>query len=359
MKNQYFTVGPAQLFFSVEGHLKQAFKSEVPSISHRSAEFSSIFQHTSEMLRTLFNLPESHNIVFTSSATEVWERLIQNCVINESFHLVNGAFSEKFANISENLGRHIMTDVAPWGECVDVEKVLIPETSELIAITHNETSTGASYPEKDIYKLAHAFPEKIIAVDITSSAPMVNLDWSVIDTAYFSVQKAFGLPAGLGIWIFNDQCLSKSYELLDKNKAIGSYHSLPELYKYMQKNQTPETPNMLAIYLLGKVTEDMLDLGMERLHRESIYKSAVLYQAIEETDGLDPFIKDRDYRSKTTLVVDGSRAQRLKEYLVKKHILISSGYGPKKHEHVRIANFPTHSKELIEMLADLIVKGEF
>ena len=40
------------------------------------------------------------------------------------------------------------------------------------------------------------------------------------------------------------------------------------------------------------------------------------------------------------------------EQLAKKGLIIGSGYGKYANEHIRIANFPTHSKEQIEMLAD-------
>jgi phosphoserine aminotransferase len=42
------------------------------------------------------------------------------------------------------------------------------------------------------------------------------------------------------------------------------------------------------------------------------------------------------------------------DYLAKKHIMVGTGYGPYKAQQVRIANFPTHSKEQVEMLVDLI-----
>lgn len=359
MKKQFFTVGPAQLFYTVEGHIKEAIKNDIPSISHRSSQFCEIFKDTSDTLRELLNIPESHHIAFTGSATEIWERIIQNTVERESFHLVNGAFSEKFAKTSEYLGKKAITTEAAWGTCVEVEKILAPESAELIAITHNETSTGAMYPEEDIHKLAKAFPQQIIAVDMVSSAPLIQPDWNLIDTGYFSVQKAFGLPAGLGIWIFNERCVERSHQLLNKNISIGSYHSIPELLKYLKKYQTPETPNVLNLYLLGRIVKDMLHIGMERVNRETIYKSAVLYQAIEQSERLAPFVKNKSNQSKTTIVAESAHAPEIRKYFAEKQLVIGAGYTPFQDKHLRIANFPTHSKEQIEMLADLLVKEEF
>ena len=358
MKKQYFTVGPAQLFYTVEGHIKQALKDNIPSISHRGKAFTSIVEQTLGGIRSLLNIPASHHVVFTGSATEIWERLIQNTVQHESFHLVNGAFSEKFFNISEMLGKVAKKSEVEPGNCVEIDKILIPETTELIAITHNETSTGAMYEDEDINKLAKAFPDQIIAVDIVSSAPVVNIDWELVDTAYFSVQKAFGLPAGLGVWIFNEKCLEKSRKLLDKNVIIGSYHSIPELVKNIKKHQTPETPNVLGIYLLGKVVEDMLSVGFERIKRDTKYKAAVLYQALEKSPDLNAFIKNVPNRSTTTIVAESSKSDELRKKFEQNQIIISSGYGDFVSQHIRIANFPTHSNEQIEMLADFLAKGD-
>ncbi|MFT7163119.1 MAG: phosphoserine aminotransferase, partial [Bacteroidia bacterium] len=96
MKNIYFTPGPSELYFTFEEHFKKALKEQIGSISHRSVEFSKIYQQTEGNLRTLLNLPEDYHIGFTTSATEVWERISENLIERNSFHLVNGDFSEKF-----------------------------------------------------------------------------------------------------------------------------------------------------------------------------------------------------------------------------------------------------------------------
>ena len=74
----YFTPGPSQLFYTVADHLKKAIKVDICSISHRSAEFKKIYEFTIEQLKILLDLPDGYQIVFASSANEIWERLIQN-----------------------------------------------------------------------------------------------------------------------------------------------------------------------------------------------------------------------------------------------------------------------------------------
>ncbi|UII25616.1 aminotransferase class V-fold PLP-dependent enzyme [Fulvivirga maritima] len=358
MKKIYFTPGPSQLYFTAEEHIKNALNESVPSLSHRSKAYESIHQAAVENIKQLLQLPEGYHVLFTGSATEIWERTIQNLVSKESFHFVNGSFSSRFHEIAENYQINALAKKVDEGQVVKPEEVLIPESTELIAMTQNETSTGAAQPLDDIKQIRSAFEKQIIALDVVSSAPYIPVDYSLVDTAYFSVQKCFGLPAGLGVWIVNEKCIAKAEEKMNENKIIGSYHSLPSMLEKSVKNQTSETPNVLGIYLLGKVAGDMLTKGIEQIRRETEYKAAVLYQAFEECSQLSPFIKEEKYRSKTTLVAETKcDSSEVINLLNQKGIVLGSGYGKFKKEHIRIANFPTHSKESVELIADELVRN--
>lgn len=348
----FLTPGPSQLYFTYDFHLKNALKNHIGSISHRSSEFKRIYESTVENLRTLLNVPSEFEIVFTSSATEIWERIIQNEVNTKSAHFVNGAFSAKFSTISSELGRVVQVISGPENDGFDLSSIDVEEDAELIAITHNETSMGSSFPIDDIAKLRSDYPEKLIAVDCVSSAPYPEFDFSQFDNLYFSVQKCFGLPSGLGVWIVNDRSVEKSNKI-KAEKSIGSYHSLPKLVEMGQKNQTPETPNVMNIYLLGKVAEDMLNKGIDMIRRETNYKYALLNQMVQSHQDLDPFIVNEKFRSKTVYVAKSSKTEKILEELSMKGIVIGSGYGKYKSEHIRIANFPTISKERMEMTVDL------
>ncbi len=355
MKNIFFTPGPSELYFTVAEHIKQALQNQIPSISHRSKTFEGIFEEAVTHLRDLLNIPAAYHIFFTGSATEIWERIIENCVEKNSFHAVNGAFSERFYQTALELGKTAAVSKAREGSCLTVEEMSIPEDTELIALTHNETSTGAAQPVEDIYKIRKAYPDKLIAVDAVSSLPYPDLDYTQIDTAFFSVQKGFGLPAGLGVWIVNDRCLEKAVHLQEQGISIGSYHTLPALLDKARKNQTPETPNVLNIYLLAKVCGDMLQKGIAQIRRETDYKAALLYHTLENHPVLAPFVKEQVYRSQTVIVAETpTDSSKVVSQLKESGLVVGSGYGSYKAKHVRIANFPTHSKEQIEMLADRI-----
>ncbi|XOV95113.1 MAG: aminotransferase class V-fold PLP-dependent enzyme [Bacteroidota bacterium] len=349
----FFTPGPTQLFYTYQDHFREAIKRDIPSISHRSTAFMSLFQETREHLTQLFNLPDNYHIYFTGSANEIWERMVQNLVISRSHHFINGSFASKFYDFARSYHKLPSKTESPNGQPYD--SFDIPQDSELIGITLNETSNGFMFPTEDIYQIRRTNPKCLLAIDGVSALPAIELDFNLVDTAYFSVQKCFGMPAGLGVWIANDKCLEKANLIESKGLITGSYHSLSSLEQNGKKNQTPETPNVLAIYILGKIVEDMLRRGLSYLRNETVYKSTILYSTLESHPQFEPFIADKKYRSKTVIVgnVTGGSG-KLIESCNQKGWIIGSGYGDQKSNQVRIANFPMHSKEQVEQLCDFI-----
>lgn len=350
-----FTPGPSQLYFTVETHVRQAFRDGVPSMSHRSKEFEVISKSAKEGLKELLGIPNDFHIFFVGSATEIWERTIQNLVREQSLHFVNGAFSKRFHEIATQLGKSATKIEAPLGRIFE-SNYKIDSTLELIALTHNETSTGAMLSMDFINQFRTQSPDSLIVVDAVSSLPYPQFNFSKIDSVFFSVQKGFGLPAGLGIWIVNDRCIAKAELLQSKGISIGTYHNLPTLLSNAKKNQTPETPNVLGIYLLGKVIEDFLRRGISIIRKETEYKAAIFYQAISAHPLMQPFVSDANARSQTVLVAEtGNHTESIKKQLEAHGFFPGDGYGEQKKTQLRFANFPTHSKETFERLVDLLM----
>lgn len=349
----YFTPGPSQIYYTVPDHLKSALKEDVMCISHRSAAFQSIYAEAKSALRALLNVPDGYDIYFLSSANEIWERIIQNLVSDSSHHFVNGSFAKKFYQFAQDYKKNSTVTKAADGEAF--ADLHVPEEAELIAVTLNETSIGYAFDQETLKSLRQQHPDKLIAVDGVSAFPAINFDFSLCDTAYFSVQKCFGLPAGLGVWIVNQKCYEKAESLHQNGVITGSYHSLRELKSMGDKNQTPETPNALGIYLLGKVSRDMLFRSGRLIQNDTIYKSTILYQALTQSKGITPFVKPKANQSKTVIVAscNGGNKQIL-ELMAQKGWIVGKGYGAYKEDHIRIANFPVHSKEHIEAMCDLL-----
>ncbi|MBD3288093.1 aminotransferase class V-fold PLP-dependent enzyme [candidate division KSB1 bacterium] len=351
MKKIYFTPGPTELYPTVAAHIENALHEDICSISHRSSRFKDIFKATRDNLKILLEIPDNFHIFFIGSATEAMERIIENCVQHKSSHLVNGAFSERFYKTALDLKKEPQKIMASFGNGFYEHEIEIDADSELICVTQNETSTGVALSPDFISRMKRRHPEKLIAVDVVSSVPYAALDYKFLDCAFFSVQKGFGLPAGLGVIIANERCIQKAQSLQEKDFDIGSYHNFPSLLKQAQKCQTSETPNVLAIYLLGKVCADYLQSGLSEIRKQTEIKSVALYEFFENHPQYKPFVKEESFRSHTIIVSETiSESSSMISRAAKQGFIIGSGYGNYKNRHIRIANFPVHSLDNVKSL---------
>lgn len=357
MKQTYFTPGPAELYPTFYQHLQTALDQQIGSISHRSQTFRDIYKFTDGQLRTLLSIPDSHGIFFTGSASEVWERILLNCVEHESFHVVNGSFSRKFYDYANSLHKFAHIFEKPFGQGFDYADIEVPDYAELVCLTHNETSSGVQMRPTEMHKLKRKYPRKLFCVDMVSSAPYPDLDFSLIDSAFFSVQKAFGMPAGLGVWIANKACLEKA-ERLQKydSMTIGAHHTLPTLWKHYETFETPATPNVLYIYILGKIAEDFNTIGIETIRKQTEEKARMLYKFLDGSANYKPFVEQDRHRSQTVIVATCKTPANVITEAKQAGMVIGSGYGKFKDSQIRLANFPATSIEQVAALVEQLKK---
>lgn len=355
MKKIFFTVGPSEIYPTVPYHLESAIQQHILSMSHRGKEFSALYQQTEVLLKKLLSIPDEYSVFFLGSSIEAMERIIENTVEKTSFHFVDGAFSQKAASIAKELGKHVVEIPAPENSAYDFSAVSIPETAEIIFITENDTSTGLIFPHDEIYALKKRYPDKLIAVDLVSSAPYSAIDFSKIDMAFFSGQKGFGIPAGMSVLVVSPAAIEKTEELRKKGSIIGTYHNFLTLQKSRGNWQTPETPNVLNIYLLRHVLQDLEKEGIAQIRKNIDMKATLLYDSFDSNEDFESYVSDPVYRSPSTLVIKvKGGSSPIRQHLAKEGIVVGSGYGKYKDEHIRIANFPAHTIPQVKKLLDLL-----
>jgi phosphoserine aminotransferase len=355
MSNLYFTVGPSQIYPSVKEHTLRALDEDIFSLNHRGAQFEALYQSVDSQLKQLLSIPSDYSLFFLSSGTEAMERIVQNTVRKKSFHVVTGTFGDRFYKTSQELGKSAEAHVFDPLKTFNADDISVPSDAELIAFTHNDTSTGMQIPAAEIYEVGQQNPEALIAVDAVSSMPYIDLDYTKVDCVFFSVQKGFGMPAGLGILIVSPRAVAKSQQLQSEGISTGSYHSFESLLKYTSKSQTPDTPNVFAIYLLSRILKDFLSKEIKTIRSETERKAQLLYDFFDNSDKFTPLIKDLLHQSKTTIVAEvaGGSEELLKELKMKGYV-VGSGYGEHKHDHIRIANFPAHTPQQVQGLIELL-----
>lgn len=319
------------------------------AISHRGKAFADIYSRTETALRMLMSIPPDHIVTFVGSATEAMERSLQGVTHDRSHHFIQGEFGEKWFTIAEQLGKHPTATRAIAGR--PYPSLDVPADAELVCITHNETSTGAMVPDEVLQQLLSRPHRPLVGLDVVSSAPLSELPWAALDLVFFSVQKAFGLPAGLGVLVISPRAVARCQELARQGRRIGSYHSLVQLVSAAEKHQTPTTPNVLGIYLLGRVAEDMTSQGIAKLREENRKRAAVIYEIIEANEHFSPFVPDAAWRSPTVIVAEVKHGNtRLLQQLEQQQLVLGKGYKDFADTHVRIANFPAMDETTFDIL---------
>jgi len=361
MKQIYFTVGPSELYPKFRIFLDAAIDNKIVSISHRGQQFAELHKDLGVHLKQLIGIPEEYSVFYSGSATEWMERIIQNCSEVHTLHFTGGAFSKRFYETANALGRHAVSVNSRTDQSFCIEDIPSGLTPELICLTHNETSNGTMIQESFIKNVRDKFPKAIIALDVVSSAPTCSLDFPLVDCVFFSVQKGFGMPAGLSVLFVSPRAIEISL-ILEKERSVytGSYHSFASLLEYEKKNQTPETPNVFGMYLLNEIVKDMLVTGKEAMCREILLKAKLLYDAVSNSPLVIPCVENIAVRSQTVIVANVKTGSKEIIQACKAHgFIIASGYGSHKEDQIRIGNFPSHMRADAAELASLIQGGIF
>jgi phosphoserine aminotransferase len=318
---------------------------------------------TGEALRTLLGIPADYQILYVGSATEAMERILAGGIVGHSQHLVQGAFARRFRDVAENQGvRNSWTEV-PDGMSFRAGDLVLDERADLLALTQNETSTGARIPPADVDRMARAArgAGMLVAVDLVTGWPTEPVATEAIDAAFFSVQKGFGLPAGLGVLVVSPAMVERAMEAEARGTPPGGYLHLAALARAATRNETVATPNTLAIRLLGRVAEAYLARGgQSALAREAEAHLHDWNEVVRDHPLLELFVTDSDLQSRTVAVVRITPAEAapvLRSRLRERGLLVGDGYGPWKGKHLRVAHFPvqtaSHLDQLRRALLDL------
>jgi phosphoserine aminotransferase len=347
-----FAPGPSKVYDSLPIYLNDAYQEGILSANHRSSAFMKLYQETEQLMRTKLHMPDDYKLLFTSSATENWEIISQSIVESASFHIYSGSFGKKWVEFAKHILPATVGMKIEANQTIDVSSLQIGEEFDLIAITQNETANASQVPMSVIEAIKEQFPEKMIAVDTTSSMGGIEMDFSLADIWYASVQKCFGLPAGLGILILSPKAIEKT----ERKGERGRYNSLSFMLENANGFQTHYTPNVLGIYLLNRVLKDIPLI--QEIDATLRSRMSQLENCIAQTKTLRMLVDNAETRSTTVLAIAGTEEliTQVKKDAEKAGMQMGGGYGPLKPTSFRIANFPAITDEEFDALLEFLEK---
>jgi phosphoserine aminotransferase len=345
-----FYPGPSRIHDEVPRYVKDAYAAGILSMNHRSDEFMKMHRQTISLMKQRLSIPKEYTVLFTSSATECWEIIAQSVRFGKSHHFHNGAFGQKWYEYTRKIRPDAVSFPYAMNEAFSPKKLILSEKEGLLCVTQNETSNGTQVTNGIIRELRKNNPDYLIAVDATSSMGGIKLDFSAADLWLASVQKCFGLPAGLGILICSPLAVSKAREV-GENKH---YNSLPFMLDMADKWQTSFTPNVLGIYLLMRVLENSPSIKDVHDNLEKRYQEWVSFLSKRKT--ISHLVTLTAVRSTTVLPVTGDENSitKIKKHAKKAGLLLGEGYGEYKPVTFRIANFPAIKDKEIRLLKSFL-----
>lgn len=346
MKSANFYPGPSRVYSNITEYIYEAYMDGVMSINHRSEEFMTLLRETKAIMRDRLLIPDSYEIVFTSSATECWEIIAQSLTQRASQHFYNGAFGEKWASYAGALTETIRTQFEP-NEILPTGAV---ENADVYCVTQNETSNGTQVSMASMRMFREEISGKIIAVDVTSSFGGIKLEYELADIWYGSVQKCLGLPAGMGFMILSPFAIQKA-EQIGENKH---YNSLVRILENAAKDQTSYTPNVLDIYLLNRTQK--ASRGIEYIHEKLTSRHKAYAELFAKTEDVGFLIENQAVRSATVLALKTASPGKIRSKAAERGIILGNGYGPWKGSTFRIANFPAIKSKEVEKLLSFFAK---
>jgi aspartate aminotransferase-like enzyme len=311
-----------------------------PMIPHRSKDFEDLFRRNEERAKILF-YTQYRVFQSTSSGSGLQEAGIRNFVQETVLSCVNGAFAQRWYEVAATNGKQVDKLEVPWGQVITPDMLadaLKKKHYEAVTIVHNETSTGAENPVKELAKVVQEVsPDTLVMVDAVSSlgGTKIEMDAWGIDFLLTSSQKCLALPPGLSLGGVNERAMKKAETVSNR----GWYFDVLRLEKHRLKDSTPWTPAMALEFALDVQLDRILAEGLDnRFARHAAMAKRTQDWAIAH--GMEP-LAPAPYRSKTVSTIVNSKnidIPALNKFLQEHDMRIANGYGDLKNKTFRIAH---------------------
>ena len=253
-------------------------------------EAGSAVLDTREMLKDLFNCPNSKNVVFTPSVTYSLNFFIKGFLKPGDHVLVtsveHNAVMRPLVQM-EKLG--VEFDAVPCDEeggvTADDFRAYIKENTKAIITTHASNVCGTIIPIEEIGALCK---EKglVYAVDTAQTAGILNIDMQKanIDFLAFTGHKGLLGPQGIGGFIASD----KLEGLIDPviSGGTGSLSDSEEIPDFLPDRFDSGTLNLPGIIGLHQALVYLKEAGIDNMRKEKMEITKYFLDQVKEIDGV-------------------------------------------------------------------------
>ncbi|MFP5374132.1 MAG: 3-phosphoserine/phosphohydroxythreonine transaminase [Gammaproteobacteria bacterium] len=248
----------------------------IVELSHRGPEFLEVAAAAEADLRTLLSIPGDYAVLFLSGGATTQQALLPLNLAapgQPADYVLTGHWSR---TALKQAGPYVATHVAASGEAGGYRDIpardgwALAADAAYVHITANETIHGVEFADApDV----GAVP---LVADFSSSIASRPLDVARYGAIYAGAQKNLG-PVGIAVVILRRDLLERAGQ---PRADILDWRS------HAAKDSMLNTPPTWNWYLLGLTVRWMLDEGgVEEFGRRNARKAALLYEAIDASEG--------------------------------------------------------------------------
>ena len=289
-----FNPGPATLPLEVLKEAQAEFLNfnnsgmSILEISHRAKQCAEVHTKAKADIKELMGLGDDYEVLFCQGGASTQFAMVPLNFASKEHpgnYVLSGSFATKAYKEAELLG---VGEIAASSK--DREFRHIPTQDELkinpeaayVHLCYNNTIYGTEYNYVPDTKGVPLF------ADMSSDMLSRPVDFKKFDLIYAGVQKNLG-PAGVVLVVAKKELLAKSPE------------TLPTMFRYstfLKKDSLYNTPPAFCIYMVGKVAAWIkAQGGLAEMEKRNKKKAALLYDAIDNSNGFYRGHADKDSRS--------------------------------------------------------------
>jgi predicted phosphoserine aminotransferase len=351
---RFFLPGPTDVHPEVLAAMQR------PMIGHRSGAMEQLLSGLEAPLARLFRTTRPV-LVGTTSATGFMEMAVRNGVRHRALSIVNGSFSERFANLVRASGKECVRLDVPLGCAIEPDMLrdtLRRTPVDAVTVVHSETSTGVLQDIEALARVVREFDDVLLLVDAVTSlagSPVETDAWGGaggLDFVLTGSQKALALPPGLALAAASERMLERARSL----PARGLYFDLVSFLEATKKYQPTNTPAIPLLFALeAQLARIEREGGVEaRWRRHDAMRRRVEEWAERQGIAYLPREGRRSWTVSCLKVPEGKSAKHIVGALKQAGWTIGSGYGPLKETTIRIGHMGDHSVAAVDELLALL-----
>lgn len=277
-----FNAGPAALPLEVLEQVQAELINfggtgmSILEMSHRSQEYEVVHNQAKSLLKELLALPPEYDVLFLQGGASLQFAMIPMNFLpagKKAAYVMTGVWSEKAYDEAAKVGEVFVaasTKEDNYSRIPALQELAYGADSAYLHITSNNTIFGTQWNE---------FPDtgKVpLLADMSSDILSQPFDASKFSLIYAGAQKNLG-PAGVTIVIIRKDLLEQA------NKNVLT---MLRYNTYAKENSLYNTPPTFSIYMVNLVLNWIKKQGgLEAVYRHNQQKAAVIYDAIDSSNG--------------------------------------------------------------------------